>query len=99
MATQKQKFCRTCDRKTLCQKQHVESGCLMHVLLSVITFGLWIPFAMLMVGMSSLSDTFAQYRCQTCGSIAKPPRRSATWYVFITIVYATLGWLIWNSER
>lgn len=63
-----QRHCHTCQRKTLHVKDSANHGCLTHVLLTIVTLGLWIPFAVLSVGLSSVSNTFGSFRCQTCGA-------------------------------
>jgi hypothetical protein len=58
---QKQKFCKTCQRRTLFQKERFSGG--MGCLLTVLTGGLFIPIWL-------LADVFSiirPYRCQTCG--------------------------------
>lgn len=42
-------------------------GCGMHVVLTVLTLGLWIPFGMMLSGLGSIGQTLAPYRCQVCG--------------------------------
>ena len=69
---QRQKKCRTCGRKTLhvrTIKVH-DTGCGMHVILSVLTLGLWVPFAVLCYGLAVFANALpsrAPYLCQVCG--------------------------------
>ena len=73
---QKQKWCPTCGRKTL----HVatvktqDMGCgfiFINLLLCLVTFGLWIPIFILIIGMGSFGNSIspwgAKYLCQGCG--------------------------------
>ena len=49
-----------------------------HVLLTVVTFGLWIPFCLLSLAFSNLFAKFARYRCQQCGAVGngRSPHRT-----------------------
>lgn len=73
---QKQKHCKTCNRKTL----HVATitthdvGCGFiagNLLLCVVTLGIWFPFAVLLFGLcvfgNSIGPLGAKYLCQVCG--------------------------------
>lgn len=58
---QTQKKCRDCGRKTLHAKERWSDGA--HILITIVTLGLWIPFWLLM----GLADMFTAFRCQLCG--------------------------------
>jgi hypothetical protein len=58
---QKSKFCGTCGRNRLHQKEIFGGG--MGCLLTVITGGLFLPFWLL----CDVLDIFKPYRCQQCG--------------------------------
>jgi hypothetical protein len=64
---QQQRFCPSCDRDTLHVKGRKPLGCVPHVILSVLTLGLWIPIAILGVGIGNLANQVEPYLCQTCG--------------------------------
>jgi len=75
---QKSKYCPTCKRTTLHMSAHEppKAGCLGHAVMTVITCGLWLPIAVLCMGLASvgrpLSSLAAAYRCQVCGRKAGP---------------------------
>jgi len=65
---QKSKWCRRCKAYTL----HVKSeprkvGCGTHILLTLVSCGLWIPLALLTVGLEMWGGILAAYHCQVCG--------------------------------
>ena len=60
---QNSKYCKTCQRVTLHQKEVFSGG--MGCLLTILTGGLFIPFWLL----ASIFDGFSRMRCQVCGSI------------------------------
>lgn len=65
---QKSKYCRRCKSKTLHVKsQPKKVGCGAHVLLTLVTCGLWVPIAVLLMGLGIWADLFAPYHCQACG--------------------------------
>lgn len=77
-------------------KDSTSSGCLAHVFLCLITVGLWIPFAMIMVGLSSLGNTFAGYRCATCGGksgiVSRSQKTSPGVRLLILTIYAAVAY-------
>ena len=71
---QKQRWCKTCGRKTLhvatIKKQDLGCGFFAgHLFLSVVTFGIWIPIALLSLGLGIFGNSVsrARYLCQVCG--------------------------------
>jgi len=64
---QKQTYCKVCQRKTLHVKSEVKSGCAGHVVLTLVTCGLWLPIGMLLAGVGSWAGLLAPWHCQTCG--------------------------------
>ena len=73
---QKQKWCATCGLKTLhvatIKTQDMGCGFIVgNLFLCLITFGLWVPIFILVLGMgmfgNSLSPLGANYLCQGCG--------------------------------
>ena len=71
---QSHRYCRTCGRKTLhvSMVKKIDTGCgfqFMNLILSVVTFGLWIPIWILLIGLSAFSGVVATapYLCQSCG--------------------------------
>lgn len=66
---QSQRYCPTCDRKTLHVKGRKPLGCFANVFMCVITLGLWVPIAVLSVGLGNLTNQLEPHRCQACGKI------------------------------
>ncbi|GAJ07039.1 unnamed protein product [marine sediment metagenome] len=70
---QKQRYCRTCQRKTL----HVSTfnkqnaGCGGHIFLTIVTLGLWLPIGIVCWSVAQLGNAFGglggKYYCQVCG--------------------------------
>jgi hypothetical protein len=58
------RYCPECNKKVLAEKQ--SSGFLLHIILIVLSGGLWIPFALL-AAMLSPSD----WLCPNCGARTK----------------------------
>jgi len=59
MVKRAQRFCRTCGALTLHETDQVETGCLAHAVLTVLTLGLWLPFALFGIGLASVAGTVA----------------------------------------
>lgn len=69
MTQQKQAFCPACGKHTLHAKAEPRgTGCLAHVLLTIVTCGLWIPVALLVCGAEGLGALTSPYHCQACGA-------------------------------
>lgn len=65
---QRQKRCKTCQRKTLHVKTEPrQTGCAGHLLLTLATCGLWLPIAMLLYGLEQWAGILAPWHCQQCG--------------------------------
>lgn len=71
---QSHRYCRTCGRKTLhvAVVKTTDTGCGFHfanLILSVVTFGLWVPVWILITGLAAFSSVIATapYLCQNCG--------------------------------
>ena len=93
MANQAQRFCHHCKRKTLHVRDKQDHGCLLHIVVTILTLGLWLPFAMLMFGVSSLGSTFGPLRCQTCGvryDSLKHPVKITKWGVVRFLILAAI---------
>lgn len=62
MSSQSMKRCKKCDRSTM----HVQPSTshLLHLILSVITFGLWIPIWLLLAASHG-----SQAQCSECGKM------------------------------
>jgi hypothetical protein len=92
---QKQKFCRVCDRPTLHATNAAAMGCGTHVFLTLVTLGFWLPIAMLTMGVTSVGNAAAGYRCQTCGGDGSTPRpakvATATGFSGGRVVFALLA--------
>jgi hypothetical protein len=58
---QTQKLCKTCQKRTLHQKNQFSGG--MGCLLTILTVGLFLPIWLL----ADVLDILSPYRCQTCG--------------------------------
>lgn len=67
MALQKSKRCKNCQKKTLHVQDELKSGLLAHVLLSIMSCGLWVPIAMFCLGLYFIAAPLAPYHCQICG--------------------------------
>ena len=72
---QTQKHCTVCQRPTLHAKTEQPLGCGFQLLLTVLTLGLWLPLALLMIGGKSIANATAGYRCQVCGAGAAEARQ------------------------
>lgn len=62
MGHQVSRFCKTCGRNTLHEKQQLSNG--MGCLLTIVTVGIFLPFWLL---YSLFILPFRPFRCQTCG--------------------------------
>lgn len=58
---QSSRKCRACNRKTLHQRP--KSSDLVHLVMTVLTVGLWLPIWVL----AALGGLFSAWRCQLCG--------------------------------
>jgi hypothetical protein len=65
---QKQAHCKTCNKKTLHVKTEPRrSGCVGHLLLTVLTCGLWFPIFIFLYGLEEWGALLAPWHCQVCG--------------------------------
>lgn len=65
---QKQAYCKNCRRNTLHVKTEPKTtGCAGHILLCVLTCGLWFPIAVLIYGIEQWGGILAPWHCQVCG--------------------------------
>ena len=71
-----QRYCRSCERKTLhvATVKTIDMGCgfwALNLLACVVTFGLWLPVFVLILGVGACGNSFAplgaKYLCQICG--------------------------------
>jgi len=62
----KRKRCRRCRGRTVHSKAQQEVGCGAHVGLCLLTLGLWLPVAMVVVAVQSFRNGAAQWVCDEC---------------------------------
>ena len=98
---QAQKLCKNCGHRTLhvaIVKQESQgcSGVLVHLILCVVTLGIWIPIWLLVSGLGMINNAAspmgATWRCQQCGT---DPNRAHMLrgfaFIFIAIVVYFVG--------
>jgi len=66
----KQAYCTTCSRSVLAVRN--ETNHVLHLLLTLVTCGLWFIVWVMVAGFSD-----ASFRCPECGSVVNPRRKVA----------------------
>lgn len=76
------KLCRDCGKPTRHERGIRYANHTLHLLVSLVTFGLWVPIWVLL----SVFPEKDRWRCSRCGCAHQPPREPMRWAETLLIV-------------
>lgn len=96
-----QRHCPACDRGTLHTKKATGFGCLPNLFLTVVSFGLWLPVAILTMGFASLGNAVESWHCTEC--VTRPASERDTAGVslgrVLFVLAAVFGFFAWAMSQ